>query len=101
MSSFERYALAHKLGIIADGVIDPMPTSGILFGPRPYRYKLSVLQSFYMMHVVRSIPSDPAAQTAILMDLPNDDRCPAELSWALEQALADLKLQRDVKNQFP
>jgi len=69
--------------VLADGVIDLIPESGILFGDNPtYEYKLAALQSLHataaggMNHV-----------TATIQDMPNDGQCPCDLVYALQTAL--------------
>jgi hypothetical protein len=69
--------------VLADGVIDVIPQSGILFGDSPtYEYKLAALQNIYA-----TAAGGMNNVTATIQNMPNDGQCPAALAYALQAAL--------------
>jgi hypothetical protein len=95
-------------GVVADGVVDPCPADTLdVGGPySQYRYKIALLQWYYIGEIAQKSPGTPypfdgPAKSAILMDMANDGQCPADLAWALESAKAELNIEDQVKAQFP
>ncbi|MGO8798231.1 MAG: peptidoglycan-binding domain-containing protein [Roseiarcus sp.] len=69
--------------VVADGVIDVVPQSGILFGNNPtYEYKLYALQELYAAAAGGQMNVTPTIQ-----NMPNDGQCPSDLAYALQAAL--------------
>jgi hypothetical protein len=69
--------------VLADGVIDVIPESGILFGDNPtYEYKLAALQNLYA-----TAAGGMNNVTATIQNMPNDGQCPSDLAYALQAAL--------------
>jgi hypothetical protein len=72
------------LPVLADGVIDVIPQSGITFGDSPtYEYKLFALQELYA-----TAAGGMSNVTPTIMNMPNDGQCPSELAYALQAALS-------------
>ena len=69
--------------VVADGVVDMVPESGIIFGgSAPHEYKLYALQDLY------SIAANGLGNvTPNIRNMPNDGQCPSELAYALQSAL--------------
>jgi len=71
------------LPVVADGVIDVIPQSGVFFGDNPtYEYKLSALLNLYAAAAggVNNV-------TPTIQNMPNDGQCPSDLAYALQAAL--------------
>ena len=69
--------------VLADGVIDTIPQSGILFGDNPtYEYKLAALLSLYAIAA-----GGMNNVTPTIMNMPNDEQCPSDLAYVLQAAL--------------
>jgi len=70
--------------IVADGVIDSIPPSGILFGDNPtYEYKLAEL-----LHLYAIAAGGMGNVTATIQNMPNDGQCPSDLAYVLQAALS-------------
>jgi hypothetical protein len=78
---------------VADGVIDVIPATGVLFGADSvHEYKFALLQYLYAVAINQSnnfldgseyMAGSPAT---IVMNMAGDGQCPSDLSYALQAA---------------
>jgi hypothetical protein len=79
--------------VVADGVIDVIPATGVLFGADPvHEYKLAIVQWLYAVAINQGknfldgseyMAGSPAT---ILLNMANDGQCPSDLAYALNAA---------------